>query len=86
MTGKLIYTNQNTSAYIHCLLYFSDSTFLFYQDRERFGSIDIYSKAKHSNYLTIPLFSNLGIEPLSKDFTFNSFKGLLIIQKTLNHF
>ena len=48
---------------------------IHYDDPRRFGSIDLFSIIQYPNYLTIPLFLNLGIELLSLDFKFNKFSS-----------
>lgn len=87
MTGKLINTqNIPEKDHIHFSLEFSDGTKLYYEDARRFGSIDIYSKSSHQNYLNIPLFKKLGIEPLSEDFTYTEFKNLFNNSKNIKSF
>jgi formamidopyrimidine-DNA glycosylase len=87
MTGKLIYTTSvPDKKHIHCILSFSDGTILYYEDARRFGSIDLYAKTSVKEYLDIPLFKKLGIEPLSKDFTYTAFQKLFKNSKNIKGF
>lgn len=87
MTGKLIYDKSVPDRqHIHCVLRFSDETILYYEDARRFGSIDIYTKETIKDYLDIPLFKKLGVEPLSKDFTFDKFACLFNNNKNIKGF
>lgn len=87
MTGKLIYSQSIPKKdHIHFVLKFLDGTNLYYEDARRFGSIDIYAKSNLQNYLEIPLFKSLGIEPLSNDFTYDSFKNLFKNSKNIKSF
>lgn len=78
MTGKLIFLPsmpKNFPKHTHAWIQFNDGSYLYYDDPRRFGSIDLFSIIQYPNYLTIPLFLNLGIEPLSLDFKFNKFSS-----------
>ncbi len=87
MTGKLIFSKEvPNKEHIHFVLNFSDGTHLYYEDARRFGSIDFYLKVNIKNYLDIPLFNNLGIEPLSKDFTYEAFSALFSNTKNIKSF
>jgi formamidopyrimidine-DNA glycosylase len=87
MTGKLIYSKSIPDKdHIHFILDFSDGTKLYYEDARRFGSIDIYSKSSYQNYLNIPLFKSLGVEPLSEEFKYESFKDLFNNTKNIKSF
>jgi formamidopyrimidine-DNA glycosylase len=87
MTGKLIYSQSvPDKEHIHFVLDFSDGTKLYYEDARRFGSIDIYQKSTIQNYLEIPLFKNLGVEPLSKEFNYKTFSQLFNNSKNIKSF
>lgn len=87
MTGKLICTKSvPDKKHIHFILFFSDGTALYYEDARRFGSIDIYEKEAFNNYLNIPLFKNLGIEPLSKKFNYKYFNNIFNNNKNIKNF
>lgn len=87
MTGKLIYSESiPNKEHIHFSLDFLDGSKLYYEDARRFGSIDIYTKSSIQNYLDIPLFNNLGVEPLSENFTYEEFKSLFKNSKNIKSF
>lgn len=69
MTGQLKFEdNIPDEKHIHIIISFSDKV-LYYKDIRRFGSISLYDKNTFPNYLIIPLFTKLGVEPLSPEFT-----------------
>ena len=87
MTGKLIFSKSFfQTKHQHLVLFFTDGSCLYYDDPRRFGSIDKFSKNEFKNYLDIPLFNKLGIEPLSSDFTFDSFNLLFKGDKNIKSF
>lgn len=70
MTGKLIIEPiKNIKKHTHFLLELSNNLFLSYEDARRFGSLDLFEKFLYKDYLTIPIFKKLGVEPLEKKFT-----------------
>jgi formamidopyrimidine-DNA glycosylase len=78
MTGQLVMVdNLPKEKHIHMIIHFSNGEFLYYQDVRRFGQITFFKKTDYSNYLDIPLFQNLGFEPLSEDFKYEEFSKLL---------
>lgn len=77
MTGRLIYVSndqiplaKHTSAIFH----FGSLGQLRFEDVRKFATLDLVSKG---NYEQIKGLFNLGVEPLSADFTFESFRKLL---------
>jgi formamidopyrimidine-DNA glycosylase len=78
MTGQLVKVDTLPSEkHIHMIIHFKNKEFLYYQDVRRFGQITLFSKKDYPDYLTIPLFSNLGFEPLSPEFKYSDFSRLL---------
>lgn len=78
MTGKLIIESiENIKKHTHFLLSLNNNIFLSYEDARRFGSLDLFEKSLFKNYLDIPIFKNLGIEPLEKQFTLALTKKLI---------
>lgn len=74
MTGQLIFDKNllEKQKHIHAIFVF-DSSYLYYQDIRRFGSINLFPKSQCPDYLKIPLFNKLGYEPLEETFTLNNF-------------
>lgn len=66
MTGKLIYEeiNQEPLKHERARIIFTDNSFLRFDDVRTFGTIDCLNKKDIQDY-----FKNLGIEPLSDDFS-----------------
>ncbi len=80
MTGQVIYTSDDftkisSEKHVHLAFKLNEGT-LYFKDIRRFGGVSVYSKVDYKDYLDIPLFKDLGIEPLSKDFTLDAFKTL----------
>ncbi len=76
MTGKLINSSPNDSLkHIRALFYFTDSTYLIFNDPRTFGKIYIIPKGK-----TDMVIRSLGPEPFSQDFSaeylFNRFSKM----------
>jgi len=71
MTGKLIFEEENKDLLKHerARIYFSDDTYLRFDDVRTFGTIDCLNKSELPQY-----FSRLGIEPLSEEFTYKYLK------------
>lgn len=87
MTGQLIFSKTLVlDKHTHFYVIFSDGSSLKYDDPRRFGSVDLYLKNEFNIYYTIPLFKNLGMEPLSKDFKFNIFTSFFNKTKTIKSF
>ncbi len=87
MTGKIIYSSKKLSLpHIHLSIQFSDGSYLEYDDPRRFGSMDLFTKKDYFSYFDIPLFNNLGIEPLGSDYTISKFKPLFTSSKTIKNF
>lgn len=87
MTGNLIFSNKTPqSNHVHLQIFFNMGGGLYFQDPRRFGSIDIYPKSVISNYFKIPLFNNLGHEPLSGSFNFSDFSLLFNSSKPMKNF
>lgn len=59
--------------HIHISFYFDDGRTLHFQDVRKFSKIFLYHQP--------PSFFELGIDPLSKNFTLNNFKKLLTLKK-----
>jgi len=59
--------------HIHISFYFGDGRTLHFQDVRKFSKIFLYDQP--------PNFSELGIDPLSKNFTLNNFQKLLTLKK-----
>lgn len=66
MSGQLI-CGKTEKNHNHVKIFFNDDI-LNYIDPRRFGGFDIIDKNKISNYLDIPIFKNIGIEPFSKEY------------------
>lgn len=72
MEGKLFYedtilTDSTVLAkHLHIIINFNNQNYLKYYDTRKFGTFHIYQNIDEKN---IPEFKNLGIEPLSKQFT-----------------
>jgi len=78
LTGQLIYLKNQKELkkwkYTHIIFYFTDKSFLIFNDVRKFGYIKIYSDqdlAKEIEKI------HLGTEPLAKEFTYQKFKELL---------
>lgn len=78
MTGQLIFTNAdalpNVDKHTHIFFNFDDQTQLQYNDVRKFGSIWL---VKDGSLRFVSGLSQLGPEPLSEDFSFEYFQGLL---------
>lgn len=74
MTGKLIYEEGNQELLKHerARIYFTDDSFLRFDDVRTFGTIDCLRQIKLPDY-----FSNLGIEPLSDEFSYKYLKDII---------
>ncbi len=74
MTGKLIYEEMEKEPLKHerARIYFSDKSFLRFDDVRTFGTIDCFNQSDFPQY-----FRNLGIEPLSDDFSYNYLQSSL---------
>ncbi len=71
MTGKLYVSNQIDESNKHISAYFNlNNKFLVFEDTRKFGRIYLYKDLSILN-------SKLGIEPLSKEFTYNWFNDCL---------
>ncbi len=72
MTGKIIINTSNEIPHKseHLLLQFSDGRFLHYEDQRKFGRWTLLANVDEK-------FGVLGLEPLSKDFTKETFTNLL---------
>ena len=68
MTGKLIYEENEQEPLKHerARIYFTDDSFLRFDDVRTFGTIDCLKQSRFPEY-----FSKLGIEPLSSEFTYD---------------
>lgn len=87
MTGNLIFNNlEKLQKHIHIILESTNGNNIFFVDPRRFGSVDLFKKETFKDYKQIPLFHNLGLEPLEKSFTFISFLNLLKIKKNIKNF
>lgn len=83
MTGQLISADSlpANQKHIHLEIYF-DKSILYYKDIRRFGSINLYCKSEYKDYLSIPLFSKLGYEPLDPSFSFGNLDSSIKKSKT----
>ncbi len=78
MTGRLILKKDSeVKKHEHVILYDQSKNGIFFEDPRRFGSVDLFKKEEFISYKTIPLFDNLGYEPLEDSFTFGNFIKLL---------
>ncbi len=76
MTGQLMFKDESYEhKHMHMKIYMIGGA-LVYQDPRRFGLIKIYDK-KIYTIENIPLFENLGFEPLDESFTFEKFYSLI---------
>lgn len=66
MTGQLHFKKDGAPVgkHIHLTIHFWDGSFLYYQDARRFGLVETFYKSSYPYIDSIPLFKNLGIEPL----------------------
>ncbi|MFA7056019.1 MAG: DNA-formamidopyrimidine glycosylase [Candidatus Cloacimonadales bacterium] len=71
MTGKLIYAETEGDLLKHerARIYFTDGTYLRFDDVRTFGTIDCLPEADLAQY-----FFKLGVEPLSEDFNYKYIK------------
>ncbi len=74
MTGKLIYEEADQELLKHerARIYFTDDSFLRFDDVRTFGTIDCLKQSELASY-----FRKLGIEPLSEEFTPKYLKNIL---------
>ncbi|MFW5853536.1 MAG: DNA-formamidopyrimidine glycosylase [Patescibacteria group bacterium] len=89
MTGQLIYSIPNNllitgghpqpdgevnlpNKFTRLIFYFTDNSILYFNDMRKFGWVRLVTKEDLDNSL-----KKLGIEPLSKEFTFNKFKEII---------
>ncbi len=87
MTGNLFYSPiEKKGKHTHLIFKLSDKHYLIFDDPRRFGSIDLFEKNKIPNYLEIPLFSKLGLEPLSENFTLDSFSNFFSLKINIKKF
>ncbi len=87
MTGNLFYSStEKKGKHTHLIFQLSNKNYLIFDDPRRFGSIDLFEKNKIQNYLDIPLFSKLGLEPLSENFTLDSFFKFLKLKVNIKKF
>jgi len=73
LTGQLIF-NGAPNKYTHLIYYFTDKSYLIYNDLRQFGFIKLISKKELTDYFDKEKF---GPEPLTKEFTLKLFKELL---------
>lgn len=80
MSGKVLLEGANYiyKKHDHFAVEFNNGEQLIYNDARRFGLIDYIQTDKISEY---HLFANLGIEPLSDEFTLEVFKRILSNKK-----
>lgn len=77
MSGQLMVEKTlPNKKHIHAYFKFKDKV-MYFQDTRRFGKIDIYSKNSYLNINDIPVIANLGLEPLSLNFTPESLTSLI---------
>lgn len=80
MTGQLLFSNSlSLQKHTHFYLDLGD-IFLSYVDPRRFGAIALFNNnitQEENSYL-----KNLGVEPLSSDFTYKKFDELIVKNKT----
>lgn len=78
LTGQLIYIKNKNDLkkwkYTHIIFYFKDKTLLIFNDVRKFGYIKLYNDQNLAKEIEK---IHSGIEPLTKEFTFNKFKELL---------
>ena len=93
MTGQLIYKIKNTiiagghpvphqteslpNKHTHVIISFNDKSKLFFNDLRQFGYLQLATKQQLKTIL-----NKYGIEPLTKNFTFSSFKQIFTNKKT----
>jgi len=73
LTGQLIFNGQPTK-HTHLIYQFSDGTQLIHNDLRQFGFVKVVPKKELASFLEKEKF---GPEPLTKEFTLDSFKKLL---------
>ena len=72
MSGRLFLSNKLISnQHNHCVFELSFHQFLIFYDPRRFGYYNIFTA---TNLATAKIFANLGLEPLSKEFTIDYLK------------
>lgn len=81
MTGQLVFLknkkNLSKWKYTHIIFYFKDRSLLLFNDLRKFGYIKYFEDKELGKEIEK---MKLGIEPLSKEFTFKKFKELLKIK------
>lgn len=87
MTGQLIFSNNGVpeKKHIHFQIILSNNECLYYIDPRRFGLIESFYKSSYPYFNDIPLFDNLGIEPLG-NFEEEDFLKLFKKKKTAKAF
>lgn len=87
MTGQLLYSKNGVpnKKHIHFKLLLTKDECLYYVDPRRFGLIEGFYKSTYPYFNSIPLFSNLGIEPLGH-FEEEDFLSLFKNKKTAKSF
>lgn len=87
MTGQLHFNKNgiSTGNHIHLKINFWDGSILYYQDPRRFGLIEAFYKSSYPYIDSIPLFKNIGIEPLGT-FTEEDFLGFFKKKKNVKSF
>lgn len=84
MTGQVILNVEEQKKHEHFKITFKDGTTLSYIDPRRFGLIMAYKRTEYLEYCALDLLKNLGIEPLSKEFTLKKYIEIFNINKTKN--
>jgi formamidopyrimidine-DNA glycosylase len=75
MTGRLTWSVvSGREKYVRAVLHFDDGTALYFSDVRKFGKIWIYNEVDYQKATGI---HKLGIEPLSKNFSYDYFANLL---------
>jgi len=70
-TGPL---QEKINTYIHLMFWLSGNLMLALSDLRKFAKVELWTKEGFKN---LKGFKNLGPEPLTKDFTFGKFRGIL---------
>ena len=72
MSGRLFLSHELiVNQHNHCILKLLSNQFLIFYDPRRFGYYNIYTAKE---FITSRIFNNLGVEPLSKEFTIDYLK------------
>ena len=71
--------DDNFNQYVHIIFYLDNDEELGFSDLRQFGKVELYTKEEFKNIKEI---NNLGVEPLTNEFTLDCFKKIVRNKKT----